>query len=111
MNLDPLTALKLDGYLQRLSEAASPLLFLGLGPQDDVPEWITHLVYADKHFNVLGIGPRTEVIETHRDVSSQLPLGIGNTPVARPVDAIGAVAGATCSNGALVCRPSSPGND
>lgn len=111
MNLDPLTALKLGGYLQKLSEAASLLLFLGLGPQDDVPEWITHLVYADKEFNVLGIGPRNEIIETLRDLSTQLPPGIGNTPVARPVDAIGAVGGTTRPNGALFYMTSSLGND
>ena len=47
--------------LHRLAEASSPRIVLSLRPQDAIPDWITHIVYAGEDGKVDSLGPKDEV--------------------------------------------------
>jgi ABC-type molybdenum transport system ATPase subunit/photorepair protein PhrA len=47
--------------LHRLAEANAPRIVLSLRPQDAIPEWITHVVYAGEDGKVDTLGPKEEV--------------------------------------------------
>lgn len=47
--------------LYRLAEASSPRIVLSLRPQDPIPEWITHIVYAGEDGKVDALGPKEDV--------------------------------------------------
>lgn len=49
--------------LHRLAEANAPRIVLSLRPQDAIPEWITHVVYAGEDGKVDSLGPKEEVFE------------------------------------------------
>lgn len=48
--------------LYRLAEANAPRIVLSLRPQDVIPEWITHIVYADEKGKVETLGSKKEVL-------------------------------------------------
>lgn len=52
MGLDPPTLVTLSPILREMAIRSSPLVMLGLRPQDPIPDWITHLVILGKDDNV-----------------------------------------------------------
>jgi ABC-type molybdenum transport system ATPase subunit/photorepair protein PhrA len=62
VGLDPLASKHLSKVLHRLSEAAQLRIVLSLRPQDSIPEWITHLVYAGTDGKISAIGPKNAVL-------------------------------------------------
>lgn len=49
--------------LHRLAAASAPRIVLSLRPQDEIPEWITHIVYASEgELESFLIGPKEEIV-------------------------------------------------
>ena len=46
VGLDPIVTRHISKVLHRLAEANAPRIVLSLRPRDDIPEWVTHVVYA-----------------------------------------------------------------
>ncbi|KAM0713321.1 hypothetical protein Q7P35_000773 [Cladosporium inversicolor] len=67
MGLDPRTLERLSGVLRRLAERSQPRLVVSLRPEDEVPEWISHVVVVDENLKVLHQGPKDEVLEASKD--------------------------------------------
>jgi ABC-type molybdenum transport system ATPase subunit/photorepair protein PhrA len=65
MGLDPPTLVTLSPMLKRLAYRSSPLLTLGLRPQDPIPEWITHLAVLGQNHTAALMGEKAQVL---RDV-------------------------------------------
>ena len=61
VGLDPIVTQHISRVLHRLAEANSPRVVLSLRPQDAIPEWITHIVYAGEDGKVTSLGPKEEV--------------------------------------------------
>jgi ABC-type molybdenum transport system ATPase subunit/photorepair protein PhrA len=61
IGLDPIVTKHISNVLHRLAEANAPRIVLSLRPQDMVPEWITHVVYAGEDGKVDALGPKEEV--------------------------------------------------
>jgi ABC-type molybdenum transport system ATPase subunit/photorepair protein PhrA len=61
IGLDPIVTKHISQVLHRLAEANAPRIVLSLRPQDVVPEWITHIVYAGEDGKVDALGPKEEV--------------------------------------------------
>jgi ABC-type molybdenum transport system ATPase subunit/photorepair protein PhrA len=61
--LDPIVTQHISRVLHRLAEASSPRIVLSLRPQDAIPEWITHIVYAGEDGKVDSLGPKEEVFQ------------------------------------------------
>lgn len=49
--------------LYRLAEAKSPRIVLSLRPQDSIPDWITHIVYAGEDGKVDALGSKEKVLQ------------------------------------------------
>ncbi|KIW64087.1 hypothetical protein PV04_09045 [Phialophora macrospora] len=62
MGLDPPTLVTLSPMLKRLAYRSSPLLMLGLRPQDPIPDWITHLVVLGHNHTVALMGQKDRVL-------------------------------------------------
>ncbi|OAG36166.1 hypothetical protein AYO21_09634 [Fonsecaea monophora] len=62
MGLDPPTLVTLSPMLKRLAYQSTPLLMLGLRPQDPIPDWITHLVVLGHNHTVALMGEKTKVL-------------------------------------------------
>ncbi|ETI21117.1 hypothetical protein G647_07461 [Cladophialophora carrionii CBS 160.54] len=74
MGLDPPTLVTLSPMLKKLAYQSSPLLMLGLRPQDPIPEWITHLVVLGHNHTVALMGEKDRVLLSVRkwaDVASK----------------------------------------
>lgn len=67
MGLDPRTLARLSGVLKRLAERSQPRLVVSLRPEDEVPEWISHVVVVDHNLKVLDQGPKAKVLEASKD--------------------------------------------
>ncbi|KAJ4312621.1 hypothetical protein N0V94_007348 [Neodidymelliopsis sp. IMI 364377] len=63
IGLDPIVTQHISRVLHRLAEASSPRIVLSLRPQDAIPEWITHIVYAGEDGKVDSLGPKEEVFQ------------------------------------------------
>ncbi|KAF2658803.1 ABC transporter-like protein, partial [Lophiostoma macrostomum CBS 122681] len=63
IGLDPFVSRHISQVLHRLAEANSPRIVLSLRPQDAIPEWITHVVYAGEDGKVDALGPKEEVFQ------------------------------------------------
>jgi ABC-type molybdenum transport system ATPase subunit/photorepair protein PhrA len=61
IGLDPIVTKHISKVLHRLAEANAPRIVLSLRPQDTVPEWITHIVYAGEDGKVDALGLKEEV--------------------------------------------------
>jgi ABC-type molybdenum transport system ATPase subunit/photorepair protein PhrA len=61
IGLDPIVTKHISNVLHRLAAANAPRIVLSLRPQDTVPEWITHIVYAGEDGKVDALGPKEEV--------------------------------------------------
>lgn len=66
MGLDPPTLVSLSPMLKRLAYRSSPLLLLGLRPQDPIPEWITHLAVLGHNHTVALMGEKAQVLSSVR---------------------------------------------
>ncbi|EXJ94386.1 hypothetical protein A1O1_02780 [Capronia coronata CBS 617.96] len=62
MGLDPPTLVTLSPMLRELAYRSSPLLLLGLRPQDPIPDWITHLVVLGHNHSVALMGEKNQVL-------------------------------------------------
>jgi ABC-type molybdenum transport system ATPase subunit/photorepair protein PhrA len=67
VGLDPIVTKHISSVLYRLAEAKTPRIVLSLRPQDDIPEWVTHLVYAGEDGIVNRLGPKEEVLSYLKD--------------------------------------------
>lgn len=67
MGLDPRTLKRLEGVLGRLAGRGRPRVVVSLRPEDEVPEWISHVVVVDENLKVLHQGPKEEVLEASKD--------------------------------------------
>lgn len=67
MGLDPRTLARLSGVLKRLAERSQPRLIVSLRPEDEVPEWISHVVVVDHNLKVIDQGPKAKVLEASKD--------------------------------------------
>jgi ABC-type molybdenum transport system ATPase subunit/photorepair protein PhrA len=67
MGLDPRTLKRLSGVLGRLAERSQPRLVVSLRPEDEVPEWISHVVVVDENLKVLHQGAKADVLEASKD--------------------------------------------
>ncbi|KAG9194686.1 hypothetical protein G6011_04721 [Alternaria panax] len=63
IGLDPIVTRHISKVLHRLAEANAPRIVLSLRPQDDIPKWITHIVYAEEDGKVNRLGPKEEVLK------------------------------------------------
>lgn len=63
VGLDPFVSQHISDVLHRLAEANSPRIVLSLRPQDVIPEWITHVVYAGEDGKVQASGQKEEVLQ------------------------------------------------
>jgi len=79
IGLDPFVSQHISQVLQRLAEANAPRIVLSLRPQDVIPGWITHVVYAGEDGNVQTLGPKEEVFRYLK----QEYEGIENSTVAQ----------------------------
>ncbi|KAI9713605.1 MAG: hypothetical protein M1820_000988 [Bogoriella megaspora] len=59
---NPPTGKLLSTLLHQLAEARTPRILLSLRPQDIVPDWISHLVYANEGLEVTVLGPKNDVL-------------------------------------------------
>ncbi|EAW06807.1 putative ABC transporter [Aspergillus clavatus NRRL 1] len=64
MGLDPATVRSISGLLERLANKASPRLILALRPQDNVPDWITHILLLGNFSRVLFQGAKSDAEKT-----------------------------------------------
>lgn len=62
MGLDPPTLVGLSPILQSIAYRSSPLLMLGLRPQDPIPDWITHLAVLGQNRTVAMMGHKSNVL-------------------------------------------------
>ncbi|KAJ4368305.1 hypothetical protein N0V83_006661 [Neocucurbitaria cava] len=63
IGLDPIVTKHISKVLHRLAEANAPRIVLSLRPQDAIPEWITHIVYAGDDGKVESLGPKEDVFQ------------------------------------------------
>lgn len=63
MGLDPPTVDMLSKLLNKMAYENAPRIVLSLRPEDDLPPWITHLVYVDKNLRALAQGTVAAVFE------------------------------------------------
>ncbi|KAF2473856.1 P-loop containing nucleoside triphosphate hydrolase protein [Lindgomyces ingoldianus] len=63
IGLDPFVSQHISQVLHRLAEASSPRIVLSLRPQDAIPEWVTHIVYAGEDGEVGALGLKDEVFQ------------------------------------------------
>ncbi|OAL54417.1 ABC transporter-like protein [Pyrenochaeta sp. DS3sAY3a] len=63
IGLDPIVTKHISNVLHRLAEANAPRIVLSLRPQDAIPDWITHVVYAGESGKVEVFGPKEEVFQ------------------------------------------------
>ncbi|KAL6710066.1 hypothetical protein ACN47E_009857 [Coniothyrium glycines] len=63
IGLDPIVTKHISKVLHRLAEANAPRIVLSLRPQDAIPEWITHIVYAGENGKVEALGTKEEVFQ------------------------------------------------
>ncbi|PZD35400.1 ModF, ABC-type molybdenum transport system, ATPase componentphotorepair protein PhrA [Pyrenophora tritici-repentis] len=62
IGLDPIVTRHISKVLHRLAEVNAPRIVLSLRPQDDIPDWVTHVVYAGQDGKVESLGPKDEVL-------------------------------------------------
>ncbi|KAH7068843.1 ABC transporter-like protein [Paraphoma chrysanthemicola] len=75
IGLDPIVTRHISEVLKRMAEQNKPRIVLSLRPQDAVPEWITHVVYAGEDGNVDALGKKQEVFallkEKYEEIEKQ----------------------------------------
>ncbi|PSN61888.1 ABC transporter-like protein [Corynespora cassiicola Philippines] len=76
IGLDPFVSSHISKVLHRLAEANAPRIVLSLRPQDTIPEWITHIVYAGEDGKVDALGPKEEVFQYLKQQYDQIESSI-----------------------------------
>ncbi|KAF2753068.1 ABC transporter-like protein [Pseudovirgaria hyperparasitica] len=66
IGLDPFVTEQISSLLERLSNTLQPRIFIALRPQDVIPAWITHIIYANRNSKVMCLGPREDVMDVLR---------------------------------------------
>lgn len=61
MGLDPRTQLSISSFLQDLAQNNNPRVILSLRPEDEIPDWITHVLFISPGNKVLLHGDREKV--------------------------------------------------
>jgi len=72
IGLDPIVTKHISNVLHRLAEANAPRIVLSLRPQDTVPDWTTHVVYAGEDGKVDALGTKDEVFTYLQKQSEEL---------------------------------------
>ncbi|KAL2113173.1 hypothetical protein VUR80DRAFT_5080 [Thermomyces stellatus] len=65
MGLDPPTIRALEPLLGSLADEENPRIVFSARPQDELPDWVTHLVYLKGNCEVEVMGRRDEVAAIH----------------------------------------------
>ncbi|KAJ4352316.1 uncharacterized protein N0V89_007664 [Didymosphaeria variabile] len=78
IGLDPFVSQHISDVLHKLAEANSPRIVLSLRPQDVIPEWITHIVYAGEDAKVQALGPKEEVLQYLQQQCKEIEQSIIN---------------------------------
>ncbi|KAK4540509.1 hypothetical protein LTR36_009147 [Oleoguttula mirabilis] len=63
MGLDPNTLRMMSRVLMGLAERQQPRLVMSLRPEDDVPEWVSHLVVVDEKLEIIGQGAKGDLLQ------------------------------------------------
>ena len=66
MGLDPPTVRALDPLLESLAGEANPRIVLSARPQDELPNWVTHVLYLKEDCEVKAMGPRDQISASHQ---------------------------------------------
>ncbi|KAF2631074.1 ABC transporter-like protein [Macroventuria anomochaeta] len=90
IGLDPVVTQHISRVLHRLAEANSPRIVLSLRPQDVIPEWITHIVYAGEDGKVDSLGPKKEVFQYLKQQYDDAEKSIQSTSSSRDFETNGA---------------------
>lgn len=79
IGLDPIVTKHISKVLHQMAEAQAPRIVLSLRPQDAVPEWITHVVYAGEDGKVDALGPKEQVFgylkRRHEEIEKSGKIG------------------------------------
>jgi ABC-type molybdenum transport system ATPase subunit/photorepair protein PhrA len=67
IGLDPIVTRHISEVLRRMAEQRKPRVVLSLRPQDAMPEWITHVVYAGEDGTVDALGKKEDVFAYLKD--------------------------------------------
>lgn len=79
MGLDPMTRELLSDLLFRLADARSPRVILSLKPDEDIPEWITHVALIDQNYKLDSQGPKETVFEDLQRRKAEVKAQISST--------------------------------
>jgi hypothetical protein len=74
VGLDPQSRRTLSNLLHRLATKGSPRVFLALGDQEPVPEWITYVLYIGPHFKIAHQGKKADVYMDVRTIGRSLNM-------------------------------------
>ena len=82
VGLDPFVSRHISQVLHRLAEANAPRIVLSLRPQDAIPDWISHIIYAGEDGTVQAQGLKEEVIhylkQRYEEVEHSVVAGINS---------------------------------
>tara|TARA_R110002003_G_scaffold96_9_gene7415 strand:- start:2716 stop:4542 length:1827 start_codon:yes stop_codon:yes gene_type:complete len=67
IGLDPIVTRHISEVLRKMAEQRKPRVVLSLRPQDAVPEWITHVVYAGEDGTIDALGKKEDVFAYLKD--------------------------------------------
>jgi ABC-type molybdenum transport system ATPase subunit/photorepair protein PhrA len=73
VGLDPFVSKHISQLLHRLAEARAPRIVLSLRPQDEIPDWITHLVHATEGGQLETLGEKEKVLRHLASAAFQWP--------------------------------------
>lgn len=94
MGLDPHSTRSISTLLQSLAQKNAPSLFLSLRPEENIPEWITHLVSVNSKLELDHVGPRSEHTNFYSSrpylPQKEMATISRNTPISRDGIAINA---------------------
>ena len=76
LGIDPLSQRIMSPLLFLMSRRSGPQIILALQPQDEVPRWITHVVYLGPGCTVKHMGSKEDVVEAA--VQCGDPINLGN---------------------------------
>jgi ABC-type molybdenum transport system ATPase subunit/photorepair protein PhrA len=79
MGLDPMARELLSDLLLRLADARNPRVLLSLKPDEDIPEWITHVALIDQNYKLDSQGPRDLVFEDLQRREAEVRARVSST--------------------------------
>ena len=75
LGIDPLSQLTMSPLLYSMSRRSGPQIILALQPTDEIPRWITHLIYLEGTCSVKYIGEKEEVFAAAAESGDQIYIG------------------------------------